>query len=318
MKHLINRTKTRLVILAIALLSTACVSGPAEKKPEAIEAANNALSAGVSNYSKNKHELAISYFKNALRDFRSIDHQYGIASSCLNLSKTHLSIGNTELADAYLKQAQRIIERENIKQLNDHVRIIESSIAIDNNQLVLAKDTLAPLLTKDSNNAFTLAAIQNRTRIAHAEINGTKDEARQWTDNFEQKIKASAGNQTHIARLARFKANLIDDREKQDRYFSEALNIYRTQTNRPGIAATLLEWGDAEIQRKQIEDARDKLQRALYIRQSLQDRKNSLKILVSLVRASDNAKTRVWIEKLQNRQFMQWDEFVAAFNRFPE
>ena len=318
MKHLINRTKTRLVILSIALLSTACVSGPDEKKPEAIEAANNALSAGVSNYSKNKHELAISYFKNALRDFRSIDNQYGIASSCLNLSKTHLSIGNTELADAYLKQAQRIIERENIKQLNDHVRIIESSIAIDNNQLTLAKDALAPLLTKDSNNAFTLAAIQNRTRIAHAEINDTKDEARQWTDNFEQKIKSSAGNQSHLARLARFKANLSDDIEKQDRYFGEALNIYHRQANRSGIAATLQEWGDEEIQKKQIEDAEDKLQRALYIRQSLQDRKNSLKIIVSLARASDNAKTRVWIEKLQNRQFMQWDEFIAAFNRFPE
>ena len=124
MQHLIKKTKNGFVILAISLLSISCVSGPDEKQPEAIEAANNALSSGVSNYSKNKHELAITYFRNALRDFRSIDHQYGIASSCLNLSKTHLSIGNIEIAEAYLKQAQRVIERENITQLTDHLRII--------------------------------------------------------------------------------------------------------------------------------------------------------------------------------------------------
>ena len=316
MKHLLKKTKTGFVILTIALLSTACVSGPDEKQPEAIEAANNALSSGVSNYNKNKHELAITYFKNALRDFRSIDHQYGIASSCLNLSKTHLSIGNTELAEAYLKQAQRVIERENIKQLDDHVRIIESSIAIENNQLAQAKQTLEPLLQKDSNNAFTLAAIQNRTRIAHAENN--KDDATQWTSSFEQKIKSSAGRQTHKARLARFKANLSGDATTQNQHLTEALNIYRAQTNRPGIAATLQEWGDALIKQKQPEAAQDKLQRALYIRQSLQDRKNSLAILESLAQISSDSTTRAWIEKLQSKQFREWDEFVAAFNRFPD
>ena len=120
------------------------------------------------------------------------------------------------------------------------------------------------------------------------------------------------------ARLARFKANLSDDSEKQNSYFGEALNIYRTQANRSGIAATLHEWADAQIQKKQTDDAIDKLQRALYIRQSLQDRKNSLKILGSLARISDNSIIREWVEKLQNKQFKQWDEFIAAFNRFPE
>lgn len=316
MKHLIKKTKTGFVILTFSLLSTACVSGPDEKQPEAIEAANNALSAGVSNYNKNKHELAITYFKNALRDFRSIDHQYGIASSCLNLSKTHLSTGNTEVAEAYLIQAQRIIKNENITQLNDHLHIIESSIAIENNQLAQAKETLEPLLQNNSNNAFTLAAVQNRTRIAHAENN--KEDASQWTETFEQKIKSSSGNQTHKARLARFKAGLSDDAEIKNKYFNEALNIYRAQTNRPGIAATLQEWGDALIKQNQPDEAKDKLQRALYIRQSLQDRKNSLAVLNSMMQIANSNKKITWIEKLQNRQFREWDEFVAAFNRFPE
>lgn len=316
MKHLIKKTKTGFVILTFSLLSTACVSGPDEKQPEAIEAANNALSAGVSNYNKNKHELAITYFKNALRDFRSIDHQYGIASSCLNLSKTHLSTGNTEVAEAYLIQAQRIIKNENITQLNDHLHIIESSIAIENNQLAQAKETLEPLLQNNSNNAFTLAAVQNRTRIAHAENN--KEDASQWTETFEQKIKSSSGNQAHKARLARFKAGLSDDAEIKNKYFNEALNIYRAQTNRPGIAATLQEWGDALIKQNQPDEAKDKLQRALYIRQSLQDRKNSLAVLNSMMQIANSNKKITWIEKLQNRQFREWDEFVAAFNRFPE
>lgn len=317
MKHLIDKIKTGFAILVIALFCTGCVSGPDDKQPEAIEAANNALSNGVSNYGKSKYELATSYFKNALRDFRSIDHQYGIASSCLNLSKTYLSIGNIELAMAYLKQAQRIIQRNNIKQLDDHLRIIESSIAIENNQLTQAKEMLAPLLQNDNNNVFTLAAIQNRTRIAHAEASTDKTEANKWTNSFEKKIKSGTSSQAQKARLARFKANLSDDKETQNKHFSEALNIYRSQTNRPGIAATLQEWGDALIMQKQTEVAEDKLQRALYIRQSLQDRKNSLKILNSLAQISDNNKTSVWIEKLQNKQFKQWEEFVAVFNRFP-
>ncbi|MCK5002913.1 MAG: tetratricopeptide repeat protein [Gammaproteobacteria bacterium] len=315
MKQLINKTKTRFTVLAITLLCAGCVSGPDDRQPEAIEAANNALSNGVSNYGKSKYELATSYFKNALRDFRSIDHQYGIASSCLNLSKTYISIGNIELADAYFKQAQRIIQRDNIKQLDDHLRIIESSIAIENSQLAQAKETLAPLLQNDSNNAFTLAAVQNRTRIAHAENNN--DEATQWTNTFEQKIKSSSSNQKHKARLARFKANLSDNKETQNKHFGEALNIYRSETNRPGIAATLQEWANILIKQKKTEAAKDKLQRALYIRQSLQDRKNSLKILNSLAQISDNSKTGIWIDKLQNKQFKQWEEFVAVFNWFP-
>lgn len=318
MKHTTGKIKNILAVIAITLITTACVSGPDEKRPEAIEAANNALSSGVGHYNNSKHELAISYFKNALRDFRSIDHQYGIASSCLNLSKSHLSIGNTDTAEAYLKQAQRIIKRENIKQLNNHLSIIESSIAIENKQLAQAKEILQPLLTNNSNNAFTLAAIQNRTRIAFAEATAdNNDEAKQWTEKFEQQIKTGAQNQSRKARLARFKAALSNDTSTQEKHLSAALDIYRQQTNRPGIAATLQEWGDVLIQQKQTEAAKDKLQRALYIRQSLQDRKNSLKTLNSLARISNDSKSQAWIAKLKNKQFKQWDEFVAAFNRFP-
>ena len=318
MKHTTGKIKNILAVIAITLITTACVSGPDEKQPEAIEAANNALSSGVGHYNNSKHELAISYFKNALRDFRSIDHQYGIASSCLNLSKSHLSIGNTDTAEAYLKQAQRIIKHENIKQLNNHLSIIKSSIAIENNQLAQAKEILQPLLTNNSNNAFTLAAIQNRTRIAFAEATAdNNDEAKQWTEKFEQQIKTGAKNPSRKARLARFKAALSNDSDTQEKHLSAALDIYRQQTNRPGIAATLQEWGDTLIQQKQTEVARDKLQRALYIRQSLQDRKNSLKVLNSLARISNDSKTQTWITKLKNKQFKQWDEFIAVFNRFP-
>ncbi|MCW8829991.1 MAG: hypothetical protein OQK32_00540 [Gammaproteobacteria bacterium] len=315
MKQSNQKTKTGLIILAITWLNMACVSSPNEQQPEAIEAANNDLSTGVNHYNDSKHELAISYFKNALHDFRSIDHQYGIASSCLNLSKSYLSIGDIDTADAYIKQAQRIIKRENIKQLNHHLRIIESSIAIENGQLSQAQEILHPLLTSDNSNAFTLAAIQNRTRIAHA--SNDKAEATQWTNTFEQKIKSSSNNQTYKARLARFKASLSDDTKTQNQYFDEALNMYRSQTNRPGIAATLQEWGDALIAQDQMESARDKLLRALYIRQSLQDRNNSLKTLNSLAVIFNDEKTGTWIGRLRNKHFKKWDEFIAAFSLFP-
>lgn len=314
----IYKIKIAFVILACTLLSAGCVSSPGEKPPEAIAAANSALSNGVSHYEKNNYALATSYFNQALREFRSIDHQYGIASSCLNLSKTHLSLGDTDTAAAYLKQAQTIIEREPLTALQPHARIIAASIAIEHNQLTQAKEMLAPLLTADSNNEFTLAALQNRTRIAHAEISDSKDEAAHWTHIFEQKIKSGAGNQIHQARLARFKAALSDDIETQNQHFTAALNIYRQQTHRPGIAATLQEWADALIAQNQTEAANDKLLRALYIRQTLQDRNNSLKTLNSLARFTRDSRIQTWTEKLQDRNFKQWHEFVAAFNQFPE
>ena len=318
MKHIAGKIKNILAVMVITAVTTACVSGPDEKQPEAIEAANNALSIGVNHYNDSKQELAISYFNNALRDFRSIDHQYGIASSCLNLSKSHLSLGNIDTAEAYLKQAKNIIERENMASLNDHIRIIESSIAIENNQLNQAKEILQPLLANNSNNAYTLAAMQNRTRIAIAEMTANNNgEVKQWTEKFEQQIKSSEQNPANKARLARFKAALSSDPKEQETLFAEALDIYRKQTNRPGIAATLQEWADVLIQQNQPEAAQDKLLRALYIRQSLQDRNNSLKTLNSLAKITDDSKTKSWIEKLQNKQFKEWDGFVAAFNRFP-
>lgn len=318
MKHLTEKIKIGFTVLAISLLATGCVSGPDEKQAEAIETANNTLSTGVSYYNNSKHELAISYFKNALRDFRSIDHQYGIASSCLNLSKTYLSIGNTDTAEAYLIHAQRIIKREKIKKFDNHLHIIESSIAIENKQLDRAKEILQPLLSNNDNNDFTLAATQNRTRIAFAESTDINmDDAKQWLDKFEQQIK-STRNPSRQARLARFKAFLSKDTSTQEKHLSTALNIYRKQTNRPGIAATLQEWGNVLIQHKKIEAAKDKLQRAIFIRQTLQDRKNSLKILNSLTMISDDSKTQLWLKKLENNDFKQWAEFIAAFNQFPE
>ena len=318
MKHTTGKIRNIIVVIIFSLTISACVSGPDEKQAEAIETANNSLSTGVTHYNNSKHELAISYFKNALADFRSIDHQYGIASSCLNLSKTYLSIGNTGTAEAYFIHAQRIIKREEIKKLENHLHIIESSIAIENKQLNKAKEILQPLLSNNGNNDFTLAATQNRTRIAFAESTDTnKDDAKQWLNKFEHQVK-STQNPSRKARLARFKAALSEDASTQEKHLSIALDIYRQQANRPGIAATLQEWGDLLIKDKQTEAAKDKLQRALYIRQYLQDKNNSLKILNSLNKISDSSKTKIWIKKIKNKDFKQWSNFISVFNQFPE
>ena len=317
MKPSAKKMKIIIAVIIISLTASACVSSPSEKQAEAIESANDLLSTGVNHYNNNNHELAISYFKNALHDFRSIDHQYGIASSCLNLSRSHLSFGHLDTAEAFLIQARRIITQENINQLSNHLSIIESSIAIEKNNLDHAKEVLQPLLNISDNNSFTLAATQNRTRIAFAEImDNNIEEAKLWMNKFEQQIKETHNPSQH-ARLSRFKAVLSGDKNTQEKYLSQALNIYRQQANRPGIAATLQEWGTSLIQQKQIASAIDKLQRALFIRQSLQDRTNSLKILNSLATISGNNKTQAWIVKLQDKNFKQWDKFTAAFNQFP-
>lgn len=312
-----GKIKTTFLIIIFTLSITACVSGPDEKQPETIEAANKFLSLGVSHYNNNNQELAISYFNNALHKFRSIDHQYGIASSCLNLSKSHLNLGNIDTAEAFLKQARYLIKQEGISQLSSNLAIIESSIAIENKEHAQAREILQPLLER--NNKFSLAAIQNRARIAFAEATDkNNNDAIQWTEKFKQQLGESEHNPSYNARLARFQAALSSEIKTQEKYYLSALDIYRQQTNRVGIAATLQEWANALIRVGQHESAEDKLLRALYIRQSLRDKKNSLKALASLAKISDDDKAPLWAERLKNKDFNQWDEFVSDFNIFPE
>jgi len=84
----------RFIILSLSIIITACSGGPPEKPPlDSITSPAKLLDQGVSAYNNNNYAKAIHDFEKALLQYRSIDNQPGIASSCLNLAKTYMEQG---------------------------------------------------------------------------------------------------------------------------------------------------------------------------------------------------------------------------------
>jgi tetratricopeptide (TPR) repeat protein len=313
------------ILLATAMLATlltACASSEQKPRPELIEQADKTISSGVYSYNQADYAKAEELFTKALYRYRGIDNPEGVASSCIDLAKTVLSQGDTDVAKQWIDSAQHVIETAGLIQLKNHVTIVSSSIAIETRDYVSAKQLLAPLLDdadKTIDTATRLAALQNRTRIAFAENN----EAAVWTERYAKLV--APNEPLHQARLARFRAALATDDETGNVQYNIALTIYRKQAHRPGIAATLSEWAQREIETKQYDSAKDKLGRALFIRAELMDRNNCREILDLYARiyaATNNedrhTETVKWIELLTSADFSQWQELTQAFSGFPD
>ena len=78
-----------LLIISIAVLLAACVSGPkTETKTESLQNAEHLQSLGVSKFKDASYQQAQAYFDKALQQYRLIDDQRGIITSCINLART--------------------------------------------------------------------------------------------------------------------------------------------------------------------------------------------------------------------------------------
>ena len=306
----------------LATLLVACASSEQKQpRPELIEQADTTISNGVASYNQADYTTAEKLFTRALYRYRGIDNPEGIAASCINLAKTRLSLGDTAAATQWIDSAQQAIETGAPGHLQSHVSIVRSSIAIETRDYETAKRLLAPLLDeadKSIDHPTRLAALQNRTRIAFAE----NSEAAAWTERYAKQV--TANDPLQQARLARFRAVLSTDNETGDAQFNAALAIYRNQAHRPGIAATLTEWAQRDIEQQRYTSAENKLKRALFIRAELMDRKNCSEILDALQRIytdTDNtdrlALTRNWIKQLDAEDFNQWQELMETYIAFP-
>jgi len=307
-----------------------CAGSPPEKPPEVVELAYKSLDLGVSYYNDSNYPLAQLHFSKSLNIFRSIDHREGTASSCLNLAKIQLANENTGSAERYLTIAEAIISEAELDNLRDHLAITQSSLSLSKNNYDEAKRLLSSLIENKQDSPFRLAALQNSIRIAIAEKNTAL--AKELTAEFAASLtKSNQTNSTYQARLYRFQAELEDNINRNteasiatDNNYKQALAIYRKYTHRPGIASTLYEWGNDLLAQNKLEDAKEKFLRALYIRQTIEDKAGSVKILESLNKTYSelnstelSSQTEFWIDKINTAKFNQWEEFITAFNNFP-
>lgn len=319
----VHRPGQALIIIVFCLSAIACASSPdVDRRPKLLISAEKSLELGVSNYNENNFAKAEAHFDRALFLYRNIDNPTGIISSCLNIAKTKLSSGHVNTAKAYVEQAKIIIEREQINGFNSHLTVIESSIAIEDNQIDKARQILDKLLNKTPGDApLRTAALQNRTRIAFLENNDTANWVKQYEDALNKPGQNSILNK---ARLLRFKAALETNMDSAVAKYTEALKLYRKAAHSPGIAATLTEWATPGLSGTDYQNATDKLERALFIRINLHDRGNSKKILALLARSykkpgSTNQSERAsyWQKKLDNETFEEWDMIRFEFENYP-
>lgn len=309
-----------IVSLFIAMLS-ACSGGPAEKPlSDSLTSPAKLLDQGVYHYNNNNYPNAIRDFEKALLQYRSIDNQPGIANSCLNLAKTYMAINNNQTATEYLNRASSVIEQAQLTQLDEHLHLLNSSLAINNELYDHALQELSTVLASN-NTTIKLAALKNRTYIAYIRDNTDK---RQLLEQYKKLQSSNPENtSSHLARILRFEAEATDDENKKIKLLSQSLSISQNHAARTAIAATLTQWADIDIANERYDEAEDKSLRALFIRHQLGDVKNSivlLKQLKAIYSSTDNKKaalTTDWIDKLSAHEFNDWESLYSDFETYP-
>lgn len=313
--------KTWLLITLLTVFISACSAGATEKSlPDSLTSPAKLLDQGVYHYSNNNYAKAIQTFEKALLQYRSIDNQYGIASSSLNLAKTYMAINNNQIAEAYLIRSHSIIKQADLKQLEDHLQLLDSSLAIKTGRYDDALQKLNTVLLT-SNINLKLAALKNRTTIAFLQ---NEDNKQTWLQQYKTLQNMHPENTaSHHARILRFEAALSLDKNSINQLLVQSLNISQNLTARTAIAATLMQWATHNIENEKYLAAEDKILRALFIRHQLGDVKSSLSLLKQLqlvYQATDNKKQALnqhWIEKLSQHDFTDWENMFTDFDRFP-
>ena len=308
-------------ILLLALMLVGCSGGPDEKPvSDSISSPAKLLDNGIYHYNINNYPKAINQFEKALLQYRSIDNQAGIANSCLNLAKTYMAINNNQLATEYLVKADAIIKNASLDDMNEHLSLLKSSLAINNALYDQALLELDQVLTS-KNAQIKLAALKNRNVIAFANNDTDK---KQWLEKYKsQQTSHPENTQSHAARILRFEAETTVDTEKQVELLTRSLSISQNLATRTAIAATLAQWAKVNIEMQEYDQAEDKYLRALFIRHQLGDVKNSLLILKQLqivYAKTDKEKAALasgWASKLSDHELSDWDQLFSDFETFP-
>ncbi len=317
-----NRFKPQVIIFILAFFVYACTgSSPQKIPPDSLSSPAKLLDQGIYHYNNNNYAQAMHSFEKALLQYRSIDNPRGIANSSLNLAKTHMAINNNQRAADYLVRASAVIKQAQLLQLEQHLQLLNSSLAIKTEQYDQALTELETMLLANNIN-IKLAALKNRTNIAFLQ---NQNDKKKWLQQYKALQNRHPENTaSHQARILRFEAALSHDKNNTKQLLTQSLTISQNLASRTAIAATLAQWATHNIENKEYPQAEDKVLRALFIRHQLGDVKNSLLLLKQLQRvylATNNiekqAQSQRWIEMLSQHDFTDWNNMFTYFDSFP-
>ncbi|HET7922579.1 MAG TPA: tetratricopeptide repeat protein [Gammaproteobacteria bacterium] len=270
-------------IVSIVLLLAACGSAP-PPQPAVVTATRDAMSLGMQAYADNRYLEARNYFERALVQYRSVDDRGGQLDALVDLADSALGQGEPAAARSYLGAADKLLATSSDSTQASHVALLHAYADLqagDNQQAVARLDAL--LDNTATPEPIRQAALLARTQCAF-NLHATDTHA--WLAKLEATtgIHAELASEARYLRLKALAARQANDNAQASELYRQALDRYRSQYNRPGIAATLEEWADLSVSQQDWPAARDRLGRALPIRLWLYDRNHAEKDLRVLSR----------------------------------
>lgn len=304
-------------IIGIIVFSTFIVAcgGVSVSKPFVLQNAESYTANGLQAYKESDWEQAQRLFSRALSLYSGIDDQHGVLISLINLTEVSLSLRDYPTAKRYLDSAENIVKQASLSQYQRRVILLSIQKALQQNQISQAEILLQSLLPEFDHvvpsvipDAIQITSIANRTKVAFAQqLNETL-----WIQRYENALKLAANKNPELeARLLRFQSSWLQHQgnyQQSELHLQQALEKYKDNLLRSGIAVTLAELGQLNMDQSRWQEAQDYFNRSIAVYLQLKDREKVVyiaenQVLVALKLGDlDHSKAlKQWISQLKDQ-----------------
>ena len=309
-----TRRKIISCLLLLCLVVSGC-GGNVVTRPGVLLDAESYTSGGLDAFEEANWNNAQLLFTRALSLYQGIDDQQGILYSHINLAEVALSRRKYSTVERHLVVAADIAKKASLQQYQGRISLLYALNALQQKKTALAESKLQPLLPEfDGDNPVTIpdtiqiAAIANRTKIAFVQKQGEQ----LWTLRYANALKLTTINNPDLnARLLRFQSSLMlrqGNYRKAESSLQQALSSYKKNISRPGIAATLSEFGMLYMKQERWQDASDYLNRSIVVYRYLGDINKIIDETESLVvvetrlgNLERSNKLKQWLVEMKNK-----------------
>lgn len=272
---------------ALALAVAACGSrGPVE--PAALVQPRDALRLGMQSYHDHQYLAAQQLFSKAYVLYRSVDDGRGQVSALINMADTALALGEHAQALAHILDAERLAARDELGGFDSRLDLLKAQALLAAGSPAAARVLLDGVLARSGGEpALRQAAVLERARLAQA----SGDDAQAWLERARAELGGSPAPsaQASLLRLEAASLQSGGDHAGARLRLAEALELYRREFYRPGIAAVHEDLGALARKHQELAPARDHYERALAIRLWLNDRAHSAAVLTALAAIEESA-----------------------------
>ncbi len=281
---------TNYLCLILILSITAC-TGTLDTRPDVFIQSERLMQQGISAYRQDNYPQASKAFNKAINLYQSIDDQQGILLAHINLIKSRLAISQFTQAEQTLANLNTRMAppalRAQITALQAHALFLQQNYKS-------ALQTFAPLLQQIPKNHAPMSNAQIQwlmLQTKYALFAHTAD-APAWFDRLTTALSKhdnSSPLQTALFNRLGAQAALQNGQiEKAMQLMHTALAGYKAKAHRRATASCLQELAVIHLAHHDIAAAKQALNRALRIRQWLQDSYKTQQITQQLTTLKQN------------------------------